>query len=72
MTFKQLEWQVIARCHLLSSCEKLIVHFGFVFFPERLLCPLLGILVVLLLGKSFALMVPVLLLLSSKAWRTMF
>ena len=72
MTFKQLEWQVIARYHLLSSYEKLIVHFGFVFFSERLLCPLLGILVVLLLGKSFALLFPALLLLSSKAWRTTF
>lgn len=49
MTFEHLEWQVIARRCLLSSCKKLTVRLGFAFFPERLLCPLLGILVVFLL-----------------------
>ena len=66
MTFKRLEWQAIARRSLLSSCGKLTVRFGFVFFPERLLCPLLGTLVVFLLGKSFALLVATVLLLSRK------
>lgn len=69
---KHLEWQVIARPRLLSSRGKLTVRFGFVFFPERLLCPLLGTLVVFLLGNSFALLVVTVLLLSSKAWRTTF